>query len=118
MGPSPVPSVPDDVARAVARFLLDRSRDPGGPEGLTSGDRADLAALVQSYQRADARGRRLTAENLAATMVLAADRFAHHPDHQPQWSTWLPFGDLHFQNSQHEADPQAEQRHRGAGHRA
>jgi len=104
--------VPADVADALARFLLDRSRDAGGAGALAPGERDDLVVLVKSYQQADARGHRLTAENLAATMVLAADRFADHPDHQPQWGTWLPFGDLHVDDFKQRVDHEAEPRRR------
>lgn len=93
MGSDPVPA---DVAREVAEFVWARTRDPLLAQ--TSAEeidrRWDEMGLVRQYQVALERGREMTADNLAYTLLAAAARYAEHEDYQERWRSWTPYGDL------------------------
>ena len=93
MGSEPVPA---DVARAVAAFVWARTRDPLPRRASTEevDRRWSEMGLVRQYQDARDRGREVTADNLAYTLLTTAARYAEHPDYRPEWTSWTPYGDL------------------------
>lgn len=101
-------SVPDEIAAEVVEFVRARSHDPLSPSATTDTLSNQLAdtALVREYERALSAGRRVTADNLALTLLLAATRFKTHPDFQRRWLFWAPFGQLDpLGGPQPETDP-------------
>jgi hypothetical protein len=88
--------VPDDVVAEVLAFIRARSHDPLPSTATTEAlnERLVDAALVRDYERAHAAGRRMTADNLALTLLQAAERFSAHRNYQPRWRQWAPFGNL------------------------
>ncbi|NAZ81030.1 hypothetical protein GTR02_04270 [Kineococcus sp. R8] len=101
---APWGGVPSEVAVAVASFLRARLGEAerwGGVSARRSADWRDQLALIREWEQASARGRRVTADNLALTMLASAARYRTHRGYDPAWDAWTPFGDL---------DPQRRQR--------
>jgi len=89
--------VPDEVATAVAAFLQARLSDAERWAGVSVKDSADWReqlALVREWEEARTRGRQVTADNLALTMLATAARYRTHRNYDSGWDTWQPFGDL------------------------
>lgn len=88
--------VPKEVAHEVAAFVWARARE-NAPAQVSAEDldrRWAEAGMVRDYQKALDRGRAVTADNLAYTLLMAAARYAGHRDYQARWRAWTPFGDL------------------------